>query len=56
MLENLQMNDHRITGLTNPPSGDGEAVNKNMLMKIFQKAVLNYLTLQKTFFNISWMM
>ena len=28
MLGHLQMNDHRITGLTNPPSGDDEATNK----------------------------
>ena len=28
MLGNLQMNDHRITGLTNPPSSDDEATNK----------------------------
>ena len=28
MLGNLQMNDNRITGLTNPPSGDDEATNK----------------------------
>ena len=28
---------------------------KNMLMKIFQKAVLNHPILQKMFFNISWM-
>ena len=28
MLGNIQMNDHRITGLTNPPSSDDEAVDK----------------------------
>ena len=28
MLGNLQMNDHRITGLTNPPNNDDEATNK----------------------------
>ena len=28
MLGNLQMNDHRITGLTNPPKADDEATNK----------------------------
>ena len=28
MLGNIQMNEHRITGLTNPPSSDDEAVNK----------------------------
>ena len=28
MLGNLQMNDHRITGLTNAPSDDSEAANK----------------------------
>ena len=28
MLENLQMNDNRITGLTNLPNADDEATNK----------------------------
>ena len=28
MLGDLQMNDHRITGLTNPPNDDDEATNK----------------------------
>ena len=28
MLGNIQMNDHRITGLTNPPNSDDEATNK----------------------------
>ena len=28
MLGDLQMNDHRITGLTNPPNADDEATNK----------------------------
>ena len=28
MLGNLQMNDHRVTGLTNPPNDDDEATNK----------------------------
>ena len=28
MIGNLQMNDNRITGLTNPPSSDDEATNK----------------------------
>ena len=28
MLGNLQMNDHRITGLTNPPNNDDEATNR----------------------------
>ena len=28
MLGDLQMNDHRITGLTNPPNADYEATNK----------------------------
>ena len=28
MLGNIQMNNHRITGLTNPPSSDDEATNK----------------------------
>ena len=27
MLGNLQMNDHRITGLTNPPNSDDKATN-----------------------------
>ena len=55
MRGNLQMNDHRITGLTNPPNADDEAI-KNTLTKIFQKAILNHLTLQKICLNISWMM
>ena len=28
LLGNLQMNDNRITGLTNPPNADDEATNK----------------------------
>ena len=56
MLGNLQMNDHRITGLTNPPNNDDEATNKNTLIHIFQKAILNLLILQKMCFNISWVM
>ena len=28
MLGNIQMNDHRITGLTNPPNDDDEAKYK----------------------------
>ena len=28
MLGDLQMNNHRITGLTNPPNSDDEAANK----------------------------
>ena len=28
MLGNIQMNDYRITGLTNPPNADDEATNK----------------------------
>ena len=28
MLGNLQMNDNRITGLSNPPNNDDEATNK----------------------------
>ena len=28
MLGDLQMNDHRINGLTNPPNADDEATNK----------------------------
>ena len=54
MLGNIQMNGHRITGLTNPPNSDDEAANT--LMKIFQKVILNHLILQKMCFNISWMM
>ena len=56
MLRDLQMNDHRITGLSNPPNNDNEATNKNTLTIIFQKAILNHLILQKMCFNISWMM
>ena len=28
MIGNIQMNSHRITGLTNPPNADDEATNK----------------------------
>ena len=44
MLGNLQMNDHRITGLTNPPNDDDEAANKKYVDDGISKA------------NISWMM
>ena len=32
------MNDHRITGLTNPPSSDDEAVNKNYVDENISKS------------------
>ena len=38
MLGKLQMNDHRITGLTNPPSGDDEATNKKYVDKNISKS------------------
>ena len=38
MLGNLQMNNHRITGLTNPPSGDDEAVNKKYVDENISKS------------------
>ena len=38
MLGNLQMNDHRITGLTNPPSNDDEAVNKKYVDENISKS------------------
>ena len=38
MLGNLQMNDHRITGLTNPPSSDDEATNKKYVDTNISKA------------------
>ena len=50
------MNEHRITGLTNPPSSDDEAVNKKYVDENIQKVILNHLILQKMCFNISWMM
>ena len=38
MLGNLQMNDHRITGLTNPPNSDDEATNKKYVDTRISKA------------------
>ena len=38
MLANLQMNDHRITGLTNSPSGDDEAANKKYVNENISKS------------------
>ena len=39
MLGNLQMNKHRITGLTNPPSSDDEAVNKKYVDENISKSI-----------------
>ena len=39
MLGNIQMNNHRITGLTNPPSGDHEAVNKKYVDENISKSI-----------------
>ena len=38
MLGNLQMNNHRITGLTNPPSGDDEVTNKKYVDENISKS------------------
>ena len=38
MLGNLQMNDHRITGLTNPPNADYEATNKKYVNERISKS------------------
>ena len=38
MLGNLQMNNYRITGLTNPPGGDDEAVNKKYVDENISKS------------------
>ena len=38
MLGNLQVNNHRITGLTNPPNGDDEAVNKKYVDENISKS------------------
>ena len=38
MLGNLQMKDHRITGLTNPPNDDVEATNKKYVDTNISKA------------------
>ena len=40
MLGNLQMNDHRITGLTNPPNNGDEAANKKYVDDNISKANL----------------
>ena len=39
MLGNIQMNTHRITGLTNPPSSDDEAVNKKYVDENISKSI-----------------
>ena len=39
MLGNIQMNEHRITGLTNPPSGDDEAVTKKYVDENISKSI-----------------
>ena len=41
------MNNHRISGLTNPPSSDDEAVNKKYVDENISK-VLNHVILQKS--------
>ena len=38
MLGDLQMNDHRIIGLTNPPNADNEATNKKYVDENISKA------------------
>ena len=38
MRRNLQMNDHRITGLTNPPNADDEATNKKYVDSYVSKS------------------
>ena len=38
MAGNLQMNDNRITGLTNSPSGDDEAANKKYVDENISKS------------------
>ena len=38
MLGNLQMNNHRITGLTNSPSADDEATNKKYVDENISKS------------------
>ena len=38
MLGNLQMNDHRMTGLTNPPNDDDEATNKKYVDENISKS------------------
>ena len=39
MLGNIQMNNHRITGLTNPPNSDDEAVNKKYVDENILKSI-----------------
>ena len=39
MLGNIQMNDHRITGLTNPPNSDDEVVNKKYVDENISKSI-----------------
>ena len=53
MTGNLQMNDNRITGLTNPPPSVSEAVNKKYVDDSVKKVILNHHILQKMYFNIS---
>ena len=38
MLGNIQMSNHRITGLTNPPSSDDEATNKKYIDENISKS------------------
>ena len=38
MLGNIQMNEHRITGLTNTPNGDDEATNKKYVDENISKS------------------
>ena len=40
MLGNLQMNDHRITGLTNLPNDDDEATNKKYVDENISKSII----------------
>ena len=58
MLGNLQMNDHRITGLTNPPTSDGEAANKKYVDENISKSSIKPSRTPKNVFQylISWMM
>ena len=39
MLGNIQMNNHRITGLTNPPNSNDEAVNKKYVDENISKSI-----------------
>ena len=38
MTENLQMNDNRITGITNAPTSVSEAVNKKYVVDSVKKS------------------